>query len=113
VNNDIEDAMITLQDALWGDRRIAAFGMDQTNPDLTLIDLGTRDFCSPSACKTTLTKTLKRIKKKLSGHPTVYWSGRGCHIIKPIDCPVNLDTVKEFVNDGDVNKNFCRMQTDI
>ena len=49
--------------------------------------------------KLALTTTLKNIKKKLNGaHPTVLWSGRGIHVIQPIDCPVNLDGVKEFAD---------------
>ena len=56
-----------------------------------------------AALKMALTKTLNNIKVKLNGaNPTVLWSGRGYHIIQPIDCPVNvnLDNVKEFETYG-------------
>ena len=63
------------------------------------------------AFKMALTKTLKNIKVKIGGHPTVLWSGRGYHVILPIHCPVNLDNIKEFApltDDGDVNKKFLQ-----
>jgi hypothetical protein len=43
-----------------------------------------------------LTRTLKHIKEQLNGHPIVIWSGRGYHVIQPIDCAFKLDNVKEF-----------------
>jgi hypothetical protein len=103
--------MNKFQEASWLNCRIEAFGIGQSNPDLIFIDLDDRDFCSPRAIKLALTMTLKRIKKKLNGYPTVYRSGRGYHIIQPIYCPVNLDTIDKFaplVDDGDVNKAFLQ-----
>lgn len=94
---DIASAMNEFQEASWLDCRIAAFGVNQTNPDVLFIDLDARDFASLRSFKLALTATLKTIEKKLDGaHPTVLWSGRGFHIIQPIDCPVNLDNIKEF-----------------
>ncbi len=95
---NIEEAMSRFKaGSSWLDSRIAAFGIGQTNPDLIFIDLDDKDFSSPKACKMALTNTLKRIKERLNGgHPTVYQSGRGRHILQPIDCPINLDNVKEF-----------------
>jgi hypothetical protein len=49
------------------------------------------------AFKFALTTTLKNIKEKLNGaHPSLLWSGRGYHIIQPIDCPIPLEQIKEF-----------------
>lgn len=48
------------------------------------------------AFKLALTTTLKNIKEKLGGHPTVIWSGRGYHVIQPINCPIPLEQIKEF-----------------
>jgi hypothetical protein len=95
---DIVGAMTKFQEASWQDCRISAFGIGQTTPDLIFIDLDASDFVSPRALKLGLTATLKNIKDKLGGYPTVDRSGRGCHIIQPIHCPVNLDNVKEFAN---------------
>jgi hypothetical protein len=58
-----------------------------------------------------LEKILKHIEKKIGGHPTVLWSGRGYHIIQPIDCPMDLDNIDKFpplVVDKDVNKAFLQ-----
>ena len=95
---DKAHAITYYQGALWEDCRIAAFGIGQTNPDLIFIELDARDFPNMKAFKTALTKTLRNIKEKLGGFPTVYWSGRGYHVIQPINCPVNLDEVKDFVD---------------
>ena len=81
-----------------GELQDSAFGIGQINPDLIFIEFDTRDFVSMKAFKTALTKILHNIKDKLGGHPTVYWSGRGYHIIQPIDCPVNLDSIQEFAD---------------
>lgn len=89
-------AMSYFEGALWEECRIEAFGINQTNPDLIFIDIDAEHFASMRSFKLALTKTLKNIKKKIGGHPTVIWSGRGYHIIQPIDCSVNLDEVNEF-----------------
>jgi hypothetical protein len=68
----------------------------QTNPDLLFIDLDAKDFASLRSFKLGLTATLKNIKQKIAGHPTVLWSGRGYHVIQPIDCPIALEDVKEL-----------------
>jgi len=109
---DKDSAMLHYQGALWEDCRIAAFYPGQENPDLIFIDLDRKDFVSDRALKAALTKILKRIEKKIGGHPAVLWSGRGYHIIQPINCDVNLDNVKELaglVRDReDVNKMFLQ-----
>jgi len=104
-------AMLYYQGALWQDCRISAFYPGQKNPDLIFIDLDRKDFKSERALKSALTKILKRIRKKIGGHPTVLWSGRGYHIIQPIDCHVDLDKVDKFIPlvwDKDVNKGFLQ-----
>jgi hypothetical protein len=65
------------------------------------------------AFKTALTKILNNIKSKIVGYPTVLWSGRGCHVIQPINCNVDLDNVKEYAHllpshDKEVNKLFLQ-----
>jgi hypothetical protein len=108
---DKDRAILYGHRALWEDFRISAFGVNQTNPDLIFIDLDARDFVSKKAFKMALTKTLKNIKDKPGGYPAVDWSGRGYHVIQPIDCPVNLDKIEEFAAltiDGDANKQFLQ-----
>lgn len=89
-------AMTYFDGALGLDCRISAFGISQTTPDVLFVDMDACNFATMRAFKMALTHTLKRIEQKLNGHPTVIWSGRGYHVIQPIDCTVNLDEVKEF-----------------
>jgi hypothetical protein len=93
---DKDQAMLYFQGALWEDCRISAFGIGQTNPDIIFIDLDAKDFKSMRAFKLALTTTLKNIKQKLAGHPTIIWSGRGYHIIQPISCHIPLEQIKEL-----------------
>jgi hypothetical protein len=102
-------AIFEFHAALWEDCRIAAFRIGQTNPDLIFIDLDDKDFCSPRAIKIALTKTLQCIKDKLGGFPTVYRSGRGYHVIQPIDCQVDLSQIADFAAlTKDPNTDFIR-----
>jgi hypothetical protein len=94
--DDKDRAMLYYQAALWEDCRIAAFGINQENPDLIFIDIDAENLASMRSFKLALTKTLKNIKEKLGGQPTVIWSGRGYHIIQPIDCPTPLEQVREL-----------------
>jgi hypothetical protein len=95
VDNE-ERAMLYFRGALWEDCRISAYGLAQTNPDLIFIELDRSSFSSLRAFKLALTTTLKNIKERIGGHPTVIWSGRGYHIIQPISCPIPLEVIKEF-----------------
>jgi hypothetical protein len=109
---DKGEALYYYKVALYEDCRISAFGINQKNPDLIFIEIDAKDFRSRRAFEMALKKTLKRIKQKLNGaHPAVNWSGRGYHVIQPIYCPVNLDTIDKFaalVDDKDVNKAFLQ-----
>ena len=89
-------AMLYYQGALWEDCRIGGYGLYQTNPDLIFIDLDASSFKSERAHKLALIATLDNIEKKIGGHPTVLWSGRGYHIIQPIRCPIPLEEIKEL-----------------
>lgn len=92
---DKDMTMLYFQGALWEDCRIAGYGVNQTNPDLIFIELDASDFASIRSFKLALTSTLKNIKVKIDGHPSVIWSGRGYHIIQPISCPLDLDKEEE------------------
>lgn len=83
----------------------------QCSSDLIFIDLDARDFKDLKALYVSLSRILKRIEKLIGGYPTVIWSGRGYHIIQPIDCPVNLDSIDKFAaltDDKQVNKEFLQ-----
>jgi hypothetical protein len=94
--DDKDRAMLYYQAALGEDCRISGYGQGQTNPDLLFIDLDAATFASKRAFKLALTTTLNKIQSELGGHPTVLWSGRGYHIIQPIDCPRPLEEIKEL-----------------
>jgi hypothetical protein len=91
-------ALLFFKDALWKDCRINAFYIGQTNPDLIFIDLDLKDFGDGNTAllKRALTNTLKTIKQKIGGHPTVIWSGNGYHIIQPIKCDIALELIPEL-----------------
>ena len=65
-------------------------------PELLFIDLDLADFKSKKSLDLALSKTLKNIKELLNGYPTVLWSGNGYHVIQPIDCPIELEHIREF-----------------
>jgi Primase X len=65
-------------------------------PYLLFIDLDLADFKSQISLDLALKKTLKNIKNSLNGSPTVLWSGNGYHVIQPVDCPLELENIKEF-----------------
>jgi hypothetical protein len=95
--DDKDRAMLFYQGAFWEDCRISGYGLNQINPDLIFIDLDGSSFKSKLTHKRALEATLQNIKNKLDGaHPTVLWSGRGYHIIQPINCPISLENIKEF-----------------
>lgn len=94
-----ERAMSYFQEAVWEDSRISGFGLDQkTNPDLIFIELDASAFANMRSFKLALIATLKNIEKKIGGHPTVLWSGRGYHIIQPIHSPEPLENIKELAD---------------
>jgi len=88
--------MTFFQGALREDCRISAFYIGQTNPDLIFIDIDAQNFKSMRSFKLALTKTLKNIKEKIGGTPTIIWSGRGYHVIQPIALPFPLENIREL-----------------
>ena len=91
------------------DCRINAFpsytdykGIQRYPPDLIFIDIDKKDFKTSIGFEVALFTTLKNVKVKLKNsnkndiYPTVLKTGRGYHIILPIECPIVLENVKEF-----------------
>ncbi|HEY7569883.1 MAG TPA: DNA primase noncatalytic subunit PriX [Nitrososphaeraceae archaeon] len=79
-------------------------------PDIIMIDLDTHNFnYEHIAIKAALRKILKRIKNLLNlTTPTVIWSGNGYHIYIPINVPIVLEDIKEFINIEHVSTKFLR-----
>ena len=58
----------------------------QCSPDFIFIDLDKNDFKTERSFELALSITLKNIKEKLNGYPTILFTGGGYHIYQPIDC---------------------------
>ena len=73
-------------------------GIPRYKPDFIMIDLDKKN--DSQSCindlKLTLYHTLKNIKEKLKGYPTVLETGGGYHIYQPVYCKTALENVIEF-----------------
>ena len=120
-----EEALEYFGDSNYLDCRINSFpsyteykGVQRYPPNFIFIDLDKNDFETIMALKLALSNTLKNIKEKLNGFPTVLWSGNGYHIIQPVECPkilvdgvletVVLENIKEFKNYDKPSQNLLR-----
>ena len=95
-----EQALAHFKHYNYVDCRINAFPYLKENilwkPYLLFIDLDLVDFNSQKSLDLALSKTKKNIKEILNGIPTVLWSGNGYHVIQPVDCPIELENIREF-----------------
>ena len=75
-----------------------------------MVDLDRSNFKSERALSSALIATLKNIKEKLGvDSPTVLWSGRGYHIIQPLDANgIILELIKQFENVQQPSLKFLR-----
>ena len=71
-------------------------------PDFLFIDLDLADFKSKRALDLALNKTLKNIREKLEGHPTVLWTGGGYHTYQPIE-GIEFKKYRDFNEFSDLN----------
>jgi hypothetical protein len=76
-------------------------GIQRYPPDSIFIDIDRNTFKDDKSFENVLSKTLKNIKEKLNGHPTVNHSGNGCHIVLPIECPI-LEQIEQFQKYKDI-----------
>lgn len=60
-------------------------GIQRYPPNFIFADLDLSGFKSKVSLERTLSATLKNIKLKINGSPTVLWTGNGYHIYQPID----------------------------
>jgi hypothetical protein len=97
-----EEAMKHFEQSDFIDCRINNFpsftnykGIQRYPPDSIFIDIDRNTFKDDKSFENALYKTLKNIKEKLNGHPTVNNSGNGYHIIQPIECPT-LEQIEQF-----------------
>jgi hypothetical protein len=60
-------------------------GINRQAPNFIFIDLDKESFHTERGLRLALAASLKNIKEKLAGTPTVLWSGNGYHIYQPIE----------------------------
>jgi len=98
-----DEAMKYFEQSNFVDCRINNFpsftnykGIQRYPPDSIFIDIDRSTFKDDKSFENALSKTLKNIKEKLNGHPTVNNSGNGYHILQPIECPIILEQINNF-----------------
>lgn len=98
-----QDILFYFKQSSYLDCKINAFpsyteyhGIQRYPADLIFIDIDRSNFKDDRSFENALSKTLKNIKEKLNGHPTVNNSGNGYHILLPIECPIILEQIEQF-----------------
>ena len=118
-----KEALQSFKQSEFQDCRINAYRyspsfyfIEQWTPDLIFIDIDKNDFKSDRGRKLALSNTLKIIKEKLGGHPTVLFTGGGYHLYQPIEGIVFQnynDIFNEFNNEYDLFKEFLNFSKNI
>ena len=103
-----KDEMITAyEDSSFVDCRVNAYpsyteykGIQRYPPNFIFADLDLSLLGSEQALERALLSTLKVIRIKLNGYPTVLWTGNGYHVYQPIDAAILEQFVQfeEFEN---------------
>ena len=79
------------------------------NHIIIMVDLDICQFKTERGFRVSFTKTLTNIKDKLNVSPTILWSGRGYHIILPMNSNgIVLESIKEFEGTPNVSIKFLR-----
>ena len=126
--NSREEALSRFKRANFLDCRISAYppnadenpsaiarfqGIKTATPSniIVMIDLDRCNFKTDIAFELALSRTLNNIKEKLGSEimPTVMWSGRGYHIILPLNSNgVILESINEFEGVNNISIKFLR-----
>lgn len=64
---------------------------------MVMIDLDRCNFKTERSFRMAYSRVLWNIKKILGTNPAVLWSGNGYHIYLVLDCPINLENVKQLI----------------
>ena len=70
-------------------------GIQRYPPNFIFADLDLSSFKDSLTLERALVATLKTIRLKINGSPTVLWTGNGYHIYQPIDAII-LEEFKQF-----------------
>jgi hypothetical protein len=122
-----DEALARFKQANYLDCRISAYGPNaDENPSalarfqgirtatpshiIVMIDLDRCNFKSERSLGLARNATLKNIRAKLHvDTPTVLWSGRGYHVIQPLDANyIVLEQIKQFENVQQISVRFLR-----
>ncbi|HEX2406539.1 MAG TPA: hypothetical protein VHJ38_04945 [Nitrososphaeraceae archaeon] len=71
-------------------------GIQRYKPGFLFIDLDNNNFKTNKSIELALYNTLKNIKQKLNGNPTILFTGGGYHIYQPVDISTALENITEF-----------------
>ncbi|HET7643454.1 MAG TPA: hypothetical protein VFK40_08095 [Nitrososphaeraceae archaeon] len=116
-----EEAIKYFEQSYFVDCRINNFpsytnykGIQRYPPDSIFIDMDRSTFKDDKRFENALSKTLKNIKEKLNGYPTVNNSGNGYHIVLPIECPVleQIDQFQKYKDNFFLSQEFLRFAED-
>jgi hypothetical protein len=89
--------------------RFLGFQTRTPNHIIIMVDLDICRFKTETGFRIAFTRTLTNIKDKLDVAPTVLWSGRGYHMILPMNSNgIILENVKEFEDTSNVSLRFIR-----
>jgi hypothetical protein len=86
-------------------------GIQTRTPEslIVMIDLDKCNFKNERGFKVSFTRTLKNIRERLDVVPTVLWSGRGYHIILPMNSNgIILENIEEFEGVSNISLKFLR-----
>lgn len=87
-------------------------GIPRYKPNFLFIDLDKNNFKTNRSFELALYNTLKNIKEKLEGSPTVLETGGGYHIYKSVDIPTALENITEFNQFDKPSEQFLRFAKD-
>ncbi len=119
--NSKEEALYFFERSQFTDCRINSFYFSYLDfglswkPDILFIDLDLENFYSRMGLDSALSKTLSNIQlflKDKTATPTVLWSGRGYHVIQPLDFPKALEYVPDFDDYDKPSEQFLRFCKD-
>lgn len=76
---------------------------------IVMMDLDRCNFATERGLNIALTRALNNIKDKLNATPTILWSGRGYHVILPLNSNgAILENIKEFEDIPNISLKFLR-----
>ena len=109
IDSDFVDCQISAYPSLIDFKNIPRY-----KPDFLFIDIDRNDprFKTDGCFENALDNTLKNIKKKLNGYPTVLFTVGGYHIYQPVYCPTALENITEFKDFDRPSEQFLRFAKD-